>query len=207
MTSPEHTLVGIHVALATGLHRLCGWRTVVMAAVASNLPDWDGVPMLIDMQRFESGHRAWGHGILSLLLAALVLGWTQSRWDWIGKVAGWSRRRLPSAIPHEPSANPAWLVGLVGTLVFAGVALVAQLLHLVGDIVVSGGDGLTDWAIQPFWPFSRTAYVYPLVHWGDLGPTLILMAGIILDAKFPRHVSKVSVLTLVVLCGYMLLQP
>ena len=206
MTSPEHTLVGIHCAFAVGLHRLCGWRAVVMAAVASNLPDWDGLPMLFDMQRFHAGHRAWGHGVLSLLLAALVLGWTQTRWDWIGKVADWSHRRLPNAMPNAPSRNPAWLVGIVGTLVFAGVALVAQALHLVCDMVVSGGYGLTDWAIQPFWPFSHASYVYPLVHWGDVGPTLILMAGIILAAKYPRHVPKISASTLVVLVGYMLVR-
>ena len=49
MTSPEHTMVGILGAMALGLHKRFGWPVVAFAAVVSNVPDWDGLPMLFDM--------------------------------------------------------------------------------------------------------------------------------------------------------------
>jgi len=125
MTTPEHTLVGIHFAFATGLHRFVGWRGVAMAGVASNVPDWDGIPMLFDMQRFESGHRVWGHGIMSIFLASLLLGFFQIRWDWIGFIAN----RFPIAMPKNAVAaaprNSEWLIGGIGSLVFASIAMCA----------------------------------------------------------------------------------
>ncbi len=84
MTTPEHTLVGIHIAFAIGLHRIVGWRGVAMAGIASNIPDWDGLPMLFDMQRFEGGHRVWGHAVISILFSSLLAGYLQNRWDLIG---------------------------------------------------------------------------------------------------------------------------
>jgi len=206
MTTPEHTLVGIHFALATGLHRFVGWRGVVMAGVASNIPDWDGIPMLFDMERFESGHRVWGHGILSIVLSSLLIGFSQSRWDWIGCIAGWFRGILPSSTLVSDSRLPEWQIGVRGGLVFTAIGLGAQLLHLPCDMVVSGGNGLSDWAIQPWWPFSTAAYVYPLIPWGDVGPTVILMAGIIGIAKRNSHVSETSWLTILTLCGYLLVR-
>lgn len=206
MTTPEHTLVGIHFAFAIGLHRTCGWRSVAMAGVASNVPDWDGLPMLFDMQRFETGHRAWGHGILSLILTSFLLALTQIRWDWIGKVANWSRTKLSMTAPIALSQNPGWIVGIVGTLVFAGVALFAQALHLPCDMVVSGGNGLSNWAIQFWWPFSNASCVYPLIPWGDVGPTVILMTGIIIIAKRHSHASQTSLLTLATLCAYLVVR-
>ncbi len=206
MTTPEHTLVGIHFAFATGLHRFVGWRGVAMAGVASNIPDWDGIPMLFDMQRFESGHRVWGHGILSIILSSLLMGFIQIRWDWIGCAANWIRRNLPRTAIAAAPQNTEWLIGGVGGLVFASIGICAQLLHLPCDMVVSGGNGLSDWAIQPWWPFSSAAYVYPLIPWGDIGPTVILMAGIISIAKRNSHLTQTSSLTIVTLCGYLIVR-
>lgn len=203
MTSPEHTLVGIHFAFAMGLHRFVGWRGVAMAGVASNLPDWDGIPMLFDMQRFEGGHRVWGHGILSIVLSSLLIGFIQIRWDWVGRVGNLFRSYLPSA---GIDANPQSTRWLEGGLVFASIGMCAQLLHLPCDMVVSGGNGLSDWAIQPWWPFSSAAYVYPLIPWGDIGPTVILMGGIIAIAKRKAHLSQTSWLTIVSLCAYLVVR-
>ncbi|MEY4567149.1 MAG: hypothetical protein RLY14_2119 [Planctomycetota bacterium] len=177
-----------------------------MAGVASNIPDLDGIPMLFDMQRFESGHRVWGHAVLSMVLTSLLLGFMQDRWDWLGCIVKWLRSKLPeSAIASVPK-NPEWLIGGIGVVVFALIGMSAQLLHLPCDMVVSGGNGLSDWAIQPWWPFSNAAYVYPLIPWGDIGPTVILMAGIILIAKRKCQIPQTSAMTIATLCGYLLVR-
>jgi len=203
MTSPEHTLVGIHAAFALGCHRHFGWPVVAMAGLASNLPDWDGLPMLIDMQRFEAGHRVWGHNFVAILLASLVLAWSQRRFRWIERTWHRARHILPvetqTATPPSPS-------GPASAMVFATVAFVAQVIHLPCDMVVSGGEGLSDWHIQPFWPFSDAGFVFPLIPWGDVGPTIILMAGVIVIAKNPTRISTISVSTLVALLAYLLLR-
>lgn len=206
MTTPEHTLVGIHFAFATGMYRFVGWRGVAMAGVASNIPDWDGIPMLFDMQRFESGHRVWGHCIPSILFSSILIGIAQSRWDWIGCIANRLRSTRSETASTDTRKSPDWIVGGVGGLVFAMIAMCVQLLHLPCDMVVSGGDGLSDWAIQPWWPFSTTGYVYPLIPWGDIGPTVILMAGIITIAKRKSHLSQTSSLTILALCAYLLIR-
>ena len=107
MTTPEHTLVGIHVALVCGVHKRVGWRGVALAGVASNAPDWDGLPMLVDMQRLAAVHRVWGHSVLSIALAAVILGWLQARFDWIGSCAGWLIRRLEGRRNDLPTIHPA----------------------------------------------------------------------------------------------------
>jgi hypothetical protein len=205
MTTPEHTLVGIHLALACGLHRSFGWKVVALAGVASNVPDWDGLPMLFDMGRFEAGHRVWGHNVASIVLAALLLGGTQWAFDWIGTIGDWVSARFHKTIPPRP-AGESRFSGAMLAVAFTCVALVAQLVHLPCDMVVSGGSGLSDWAIQPWWPFSSTAYVYPLIPWGDVGPTVILMTGMIVIAKWRARISTISALTLIVLCAYLLMR-
>jgi membrane-bound metal-dependent hydrolase YbcI (DUF457 family) len=203
MTSPEHTLVGIHFAFATGIHRCVGWRGVTMAGIASNIPDWDGIPMLFDMQRFESGHRVWGHCLLSIILTSVLIGFMQIRWDWIGRGANRLQSVLPQAEMVVAQQEKQETDGFMGGLVFALIGMCAQLLHLPCDMVVSGGSGLSDWAVQPLWPFLNSAYVYPLIPWGDIGPTVILMAGIIAIAKRKNHISQIACLTIGTLSGYL----
>ncbi|MDP1560864.1 MAG: metal-dependent hydrolase [Pirellulaceae bacterium] len=201
MTTPEHTLVGLHVAFALGVHRSYGWAAVTMAGLAANVPDWDGLPMLFDMQRFETGHRVWGHNLIAIFLSSLLLGWTQFRYSWIERIAGWLASKIPSLKMRDQTFD---VTGpRVGTVTFFGIALISQLLHLPCDMVVSGGKGLTDWAIQPFWPFSNAGFVYPMIPWGDVGPTVILMAGIIIAAKRPARLATVSMLTLLALSAYL----
>ncbi len=202
MTTPEHTLVGIHLVLAAGCHRYWGWPAVALAGVASNVPDWDGLPMLVDMQRFECGHRVWGHNLLAILLSSLVLGWSQARFRLPELIAERVRRFLPA----HGTKTPTSLAFFHGLLVFTLIAFVAQLVHLPCDMVVSGGSGLTDWLVRPFWPFANVGYVFPLIPWGDVGPTVILMAGAIALAKLPSRVTAVSAFTLAVLVLYLLVR-
>ena len=96
MTTPEHTLVGIHTAIAIGAHRRFGWMVIVLAGIASNLPDWDGLPMLVDMARFESGHRVWGHNFFWIILSSLIVAWSQVRYHWVESACARSNRFLPN---------------------------------------------------------------------------------------------------------------
>lgn len=206
MTTPEHTLVGIHLAFATGIHRWVGWRGVVLAGVASNLPDWDGLPMLFDMQRFESGHRVWGHSMSVMLLTAILFGLIENRWDLVGWIATRIRKWISSKSMADWSGRPSWVLGTTGVCVLASICLLAQLLHLPCDMVVSGGDGLSDWAVQPWWPFSNVGYVFPLIPWGDVGPTVILMAGVIVIAKRKLQISLTAWGTILILIGYLVIR-
>jgi hypothetical protein len=45
-----------------------------------------------------------------------------------------------------------------------------------------------------------------LIPWGDVGPTVILMTGIIVIAKLRSHISTTSTLTLVALCTYLIVR-
>ncbi|EMI21591.1 hypothetical protein RMSM_01478, partial [Rhodopirellula maiorica SM1] len=87
MTTFEHALLGINGVLAAGLHRDHGWKIVALAGVAAIAPDWDGVPMLIDMSRFEGGHRVWGHNLMACCVLGLLLGTADYRWDLAGRAA------------------------------------------------------------------------------------------------------------------------
>jgi hypothetical protein len=97
-------------------------------------------------------------------------------------------------------------IAQVRLLVLALAAFVVQLLHLPCDMVVSGGNGLSDWKVQPSWPFDDVGYAFPLSPWGDVGPTVVLMLGALLLAKFPNRISVISISTLVCLLAYLLLR-
>ncbi len=199
MTTPEHTLVGVHLALALGWQRSIGWPAVALAGVASNVPDWDGLPMLVDMQAFEAGHRVWGHNLLAIAIASGFLAWSQVRWRWCDRIAAQVWRMVDrTAVPG--SQGPT---GKLSGACALGIAAAAQLVHLPCDLVVSGGHGLSDWPIRPLWPFSEVAFVFPLIPWGDVGPTVILMAGAIWAAKHPAQVTAVSAVTLAFLGVYL----
>lgn len=206
MTTPEHALVGIHAAFSLGVHRRLGWQAVALAAVASVLPDWDGLLILIDIRLFDQGHRVWGHNLISITLTSMLLAISEVRWSWISKLGNLLVKHLPlkepSASHSEPSVSEYHPV--FSSLLL--VAILSQLLHLPCDMVVSGGGGLADWAIQPWWPFSDRGYVFPLIPWGDVGPTVILMAGVIIAAKRPERTSAISAITLTLLVAYLLLR-
>ncbi|MBL8892029.1 MAG: metal-dependent hydrolase [Planctomycetaceae bacterium] len=209
MTTPEHTLVSIHLAIAAGLHRHLGWRVIALAGVAANIPDLDGVPMLFNMHRFESGHRVWGHNVWAVLVTSVLLAVSQYRWDWLGQVYTWYGKTYHQN-QHEANSSSYLSSGTRPAhrgswLILTTVALVSQAVHLPCDMVVSGGTGFSDWPVRPFWPASDIGYVCPLISWGDIGPTVVLMAGVILIAKWPTTARLFSAGTLVVLTLYLAL--
>lgn len=208
MTSPEHTLVGIHTAFALGLHLRWSWTIIALAAIASNIPDLDGIPMLFDMQRFESWHRVVGHNFLMIAISSLLLAWTQWRFHWLELLGQKCKRylpTLPSPVTPQPSTTNR-LPHTASLVVLFGVAFLAQAIHLPCDMVVSGGSGLSHWYVYPFWPFYAEGFVFPMIPWGDVGPTLILMTGIMFVAKWPLRLRLWSSSTLLVLICYLLLR-
>lgn len=198
MTTPEHTLVGVHFAIATGLFHRYGIRSLVLAGLVSNLPDLDGLPMLINMARFESGHRVWGHNFAVIGLTSIILTVLQSRLDFLSAIAASINRRFSNIT--QPAAETVRPFSAVSVLV---CSVCCQTLHLPCDMVVSGGHGLSHWLVQPWWPLSSTGYVYPMIPWGDPGPTVILMIGIIAAVRFLSRCKTVSIMSLLILVLYL----
>ena len=73
-------------------------------------------------------------------------------------------------------------------------------------MTVSGGEGLSDWHVQPLWPFSNAGLVFPLVRWGDIGPTIIMMGAAIVAARFVDRARASAIVGLCLLIAYMFLQ-
>ncbi len=200
MTTFEHALVGVNGLLATGLQKHYGWKLVAIAAVAAVAPDWDGIPMLIDMGRFESGHRVWGHNVLSCFLLAVVLGVTDYYCDLVGGIAS----RLTRWGPLKELADHVVMRKEIKRregIIWVGVCFVAALSQIPADAVVSGAEGLSDWALKPFWPFSNYLFIYPMVPWGNVGVTLIFAIALIVQVKRPSsaRLSAIAALTSVVI--------
>ena len=130
--------------MALGLHKRFGWRIVAFAAVISNVPDMDGLPMLFDMERFESGHRVWGHNFFLIVATSICLGWTQARFKWIQKIVAYAIDFLPSEVNRSQPSRHLPIPILV--LIFVGIGF--QTLHLVCDMVVSGGARIVELAGQ-----------------------------------------------------------
>jgi hypothetical protein len=137
-----------------------------------------------------------------IALAATLLGWSQAQFRWIERIGEPARKYFSKT--GGPPRQTMTFVSALGA--FTLIAFVAQLVHLPCDMVVSGGEGLTDWLVRPFWPFSSAGYVFPLIPWGDVGPTVILMIGAIVLAKRPVKASAIAAITLVTLVLYLVVR-
>ena len=60
------------------------------------------------------------------------------------------------------------------------------------------------WGVPVWWPFSTTAYAYPLVPWGDVGATVILAAGMFALALWRAHLCAIAIASLATVAGYMI---
>jgi membrane-bound metal-dependent hydrolase YbcI (DUF457 family) len=191
MTTFEHAIVGACGALACRLEQRWGWRVATMAAVAANLPDWDGVTFLFNMDWFATGHRLWGHNIWVSTLVAGVWALLDDRYDVMGRVrAGLARWvKMPSDL-SLPERSPAhrW--------VWIATAIAASWSHLPADLVVSGGTGIAPWPIRPWWPVHSQSCTCPCISWGDPSLTLIFAAFGIAIAKWPKRVTGMAMLCL-----------
>lgn len=201
MTTYEHAMLGLNGALAVGLHHRYGWKIIALAAVAAVLPDWDGLPMLVDMASYEQGHRVWGHNLLACGIGGFVAGTLDYRFDCSGRVA----RRLTRYGPFRELRNYAtlrevWHANEWGIWVL--VASCAALTQIPADAVVSGGAGLSDWALKPLWPFSHWEWVYPLVPWGNVGVTVLFAIGMLTMVKWKEHFQPIAAMALMAVAGF-----
>jgi membrane-bound metal-dependent hydrolase YbcI (DUF457 family) len=200
MTFFEHAMVGVNAAMAVGLLRRRGWPIVAMAGFAALLPDWDGLTILFGANSYADGHRVWGHNLLVAGgLAILVCGSAhcfegpQRIQRWLG--GRWQAFALPE--DRETSAHPGdWLLWpLVGVL--------AAYSHLLADVFFSAGRDGQIWKVPLLWPFSDSAFAYPLVYWGDVGVTLIFVVEMFALLRWRAWSRSIASCSLALAIGYM----
>jgi membrane-bound metal-dependent hydrolase YbcI (DUF457 family) len=83
------------------------------------------------------------------------------------------------------------------------VGVAAAYSHLLIDVVFSAGKDLPIWGVPLLWPFSSTAYAFPLVRWGDIGATVILAAGMFAMLRWPARIQAIAAGSLVAVAAYM----
>jgi LexA-binding, inner membrane-associated putative hydrolase len=201
MTTFEHAMLGINGVLAAGLHRRFGWQLVALAGFAAVAPDWDGIPMLMNMARFESGHRVWGHNVFACCALGVLIGSLDYRFDWTSRLA----KRLTRWGPlkeYDHRVHPRSDRSSLGWMVWMTVATIAALSQIPADAVVSGWRGLSDWALKPFWPISDWKFVYSLVPWGNIGVTVIFAVGMIAQVKIQSKVQQIAQVVLAAVVVY-----
>ncbi len=205
MTTYEHAMLGITGVLAAGLHRRFGWPIAALGAVAAVSPDWDGLTIAAGPGAFAATHRLWGHNVLVCVLSGLLLGILDYQFDVTTRCGRFLVRKLRLVVPgglpqvHETRC-------LSGFAVWVSVAILAALSHLAGDLVFSGTATLPDWELRPWWPFTSTGYVYPLVAWGDAGASVVFAAGMLAMWKWPGRLQLISAATLACVTLYVVLR-
>ena len=101
---------------------------------------------------------------------------------------------------EEPSGSrggwPLWLA----------VGLIASYSHLLADLVYSIGRDLPVWGVPLAWPWSSTAWAWPCVPWGDVGATIIFVAGMFAMLRWRAWARSIAAGTLGLVIGYILVR-
>jgi hypothetical protein len=199
-------MVGIDGALALGLHRRHGWKIAALAGAAAASPDWDGLTLLAGARLYDQAHRVWGHNVFACVLVGVALGLADYRFDLVTRLGRRfvQRARLDVCDDHFV---PRTSYSARGAALWSIAAIVAGLSHLAGDVVVSGSARYSDWGVQLLWPITDRAWVYPRVHWGDIGITLIFAAGVASMLWRPQRVQVLAVISLVAVAAYLAIRP
>ena len=140
-----------------------------------------------------------------MLVASLVgamIGELDYRLNVTGRVGRWLGRYVKTPAASVDAAAPvprrvAWIL----------VGILAALSHLPADLLVSGTDTLGDWEVKLAWPFSDRGWVFPRVHWGDPGISVIFVAGMLAMAIWPRHVRATAAASLLLVGAYLIVRP
>lgn len=205
MTTLEHAMLASYGVLATGLYRSWGGQLAGAAGIASILPDWDGLTILISVPLFDAAHRCWGHGLLSCLIVSVIFATLDCRFDFVTRLVRLIIRITRTDIPADllrlrpkPSIS--------AYLIWNTVIFLAVLSHPFVDMIVSGSQGLSDWEIKIFWPFSEKGLVCPLIPWGDVGVLIIFFGGLFAMIRWKSHVQSIALLTLVLSAIYAILR-
>ena len=205
MTVFEHTMIGVDGALALGLDRRYGWRIVAFAGILAALPDWDGLTMVLGLQCYAAAHRVWGHNLLVGGLVAVVVSTLAWRFDWLGKTRRVLGKRWALFAPGdgEPDAPED---GIGSLWLWIAVGVLATASHLAADVVFSAGKNLPEWKVPLWWPFSEEGVARPMVPWGDVGVTVILVVGMFAMVWRPKMRQGIAVAALVGVVGYIVLR-
>ena len=190
MTTPEHAMLAVSLAAAGRMHERFGAALLITAAAAAVAPDWDGLAGFVDLRHFDHGHRVWGHGLLPATLAGVLVASLD--------LSAGASRRAAAWLRNVEGTRP-FLVGRPSWATAASVGAAAGLSHVAADIVVSGADGIEDWPVAVLWPWDGPQVVYPMLRWGDPGPTVAFIL-----AAFATATGRVSP-TAAARCGLLLL--
>ncbi|MEN6367820.1 MAG: metal-dependent hydrolase [Thermoguttaceae bacterium] len=199
MTFYEHAMICINGTLALGLNRRHGWQIVALAGLAANIPDLDGLTILLGPSLYAEGHRLWGHNLLVAGLVAAIVSAVIYQTDAITKSQKWLAEHWKALAitdkqtPRRFSELGLWIV----------VGVLAAYSHLLMDTMFSVGKNLPVWGVPLFWPFSKTEWAYPLVRWGNIGATVILAISMFLMVRWPTWIRSIALSSLVAVAGYM----
>jgi hypothetical protein len=176
MTFFEHAMLGGTLTLAAGLHRRHGWQIAAMAGVAAMLPDWDGLTLVFGVAAYDRTHRIWGHNVFAATAIGGLCGLVAVVANGTNRVQHSLNRLAPTLVPaatDSPRAAPPRSVATLAVWILVGA--VASLSHLAVDMLYSSHPRMQDWPIQLLWPISRRSFAYPIVHWGDVGATIVFV--------------------------------
>jgi membrane-bound metal-dependent hydrolase YbcI (DUF457 family) len=203
MTFYEHAMLGGTLALALGARRRHGWPIIAMAGIAAALPDWDGLSLAFGPAAYSSVHRVWGHNLLASALVGAVAGG-------VGLLCHCStsvRRRglllLNKLGQPSPIEQPTPPLSAHAVAVWIAVGVLAGISHLPADVIYSGSPGTPDWPLPLLWPFSPRSWSFPILVWGDFGPTLIFIAEMFALYRWQKRANLIAWLTLLAVIGYL----
>ena len=203
MTFFEHAMLGGTLALAAGGQRRHGWPLVFTAGVAAALPDWDGLSLAFGPTAYSTAHRVWGHNVLAAGLAGAVVGGLGYLCHQSARV----RRRVHGLLARRdqppPAPPPPPPFSALGLAVWVVVGLLAGLSHLPADVIYGGSEGTTDWPVPLLWPFSPRTWAWPIVTWGDLGPTLIFIVEMFALYRWRGRATLIAWAALSAVAGYL----
>jgi membrane-bound metal-dependent hydrolase YbcI (DUF457 family) len=203
MTFYEHAMLGINGALALRLQKRYDWQIVALAGVVAVVPDWDGVSILFNVQSYAQGHRIWGHNFFVAGLVAVVVSVLCYRFDLVARIHCWLAVHWTAfAVNNDRTDGRQSNREPLVVWIIVGVA--AAYSHLLTDILFSIGKNLPVWGVPLLWPFSGKEYAYPVVAWGDVGPTIIFAASMFFMLRWPKWTSKIAFASLVLVVCYIL---
>jgi membrane-bound metal-dependent hydrolase YbcI (DUF457 family) len=203
MTFFEHAMLGGTLTLAVGLDRRHGWRIAVMAGIAAMLPDWDGLTLIFGGAAYDMSHRIWGHNLLVAAILGGLFGLVEFQFNGIGRVRNWFARRAARVPSSEPPENRiATARTPFDAIAWCIVGALASLSHLAADLFYSSHPWMSDWPLQLLWPFSRREFALRVVHWGDVGATIIFVLEMFALYHWPRRGQRIACLSLAMVCWY-----
>jgi membrane-bound metal-dependent hydrolase YbcI (DUF457 family) len=200
-------MVGINLALASGLHRRYGWPIVSVAAFTSALPDWDGLSILFGGEAYARAHRVWGHNLLVAAgsgAAVAMLAYGLDLRGYFTKIADRFRRGAPASDKLTRARPPAFC--FVDLVIWLSVGIISSLSHLAVDLFYSFHAQLTPWPLPLLWPFSDRTWVFPAVAYGDLGATAIFIIEMFCLVRWPARAQFIAWISLSLVAAYIVIR-